>query len=98
LDWLGLACKREWLKDAPTMSSLDMGNPSGFINATREPGKPELRHDNFLAKVPAVIEDALKFQAIYFDAMNRPQACYNFPEEESMLMAMSYSYTLQKTV
>jgi len=35
-----------------TMSSLEMVD---FINATREEGASELRHDNFMAKVPSVL-------------------------------------------
>ncbi|QBE64278.1 hypothetical protein [Pseudoduganella lutea] len=79
------------------MSSLEM---VAYINATREPGKAELRHDNFMAKVSSVlgVGDALKFQGMYKDAYNRDKPCYNFPKREACLMAMSYSYELQAKV
>lgn len=84
-----------------TMSSLDMVD---YINATREPGQPELRHDDFMRKVPSVIglEAAPKFYGTGFylngtgSKVSRP--VYNFPKREAMLMAMSYSYKLQATV
>lgn len=78
-----------------TMSSLDMVT---FINSTRKQGEPVLRHDHFMAKVPNVLKDAPKFRGIYFDSMKRQQDCYNFPEQESMFMAMSFSTELQQTV
>ena len=68
------------------MSSLDM---VAFINSTREPGKPELTNFNFLAKVPTVLADALKFQSTYVDSLGRTQRMYNVPRREAMLMAMS---------
>jgi hypothetical protein len=34
------------------MSSLQM---VAYINSTREPGQAEVRHDNFMAKVPNVL-------------------------------------------
>lgn len=86
---------------APTMSSLDM---VAFINATREAGKAELSHKNFLAKVPSVIGYSMsaKFSAhIEIPGPNggtRQSPVYNFPRREAMLMAMSYSYKLQATV
>ena len=73
------------------MSSLDM---VAYINATREPGKPELRHADFLAKVPSVIGEVLstKFSAyknIAFgvNGQTRPSPVYNFPKREAMLMS-----------
>lgn len=81
-----------------TMSSLDM---VAYINSTREPGAAELRHDDFMRKVPTVIEDAPKFIGSSFYiayGTERPRAVYNFPRREAMLMAMSYSYKLQATV
>lgn len=43
------------------MSSLEMVE---FINSQRKEGGPELRHDNFMAKVPKVLGEGgvLKFQ------------------------------------
>ena len=77
------------------MSSLDM---VAYINATRKPGEAELRHTHFLAKVPTVLKDSAKFLAQYKDSTGRTLPCYYFPEQESMFMAMSYSYELQQTV
>jgi hypothetical protein len=80
------------------MSSLAMVE---YINATRKPGSAELRHDDFMRKVPTVIEDAPKFIGSSFYiayGTERPRAVYNFPRREAMLMAMSYSYKLQATV
>jgi hypothetical protein len=87
------------------MSSLDMGNPSGFINATREPGEPELLHKNFLAKVPNVLGYSVsaKFLAhtnvpIGMHGQTRQSPVYNLPRREAILMAMPYSYKLQEMV
>lgn len=77
------------------MSSLDM---VAYINATRKPGEAELLHFNFLQKVPTVLKDAFKFQAIFKDSYGRSQPMYNFPRREATFMAMSYSYELQQTV
>jgi len=83
------------------MSSLDM---VAYINSTREPGKPELRHADFLAKVPSVLGEgtSTKFFAhvnlVVGNGATRQSPVYNFPRREAMLMAMSYSYKLQATV
>ncbi len=75
-----------------------------YINSTREPGQPEVRHDHFLAKVPTVLgfSASPKFlgQAIVpiSNGATRSTPVYNFPRREAMLMAMSYSYKLQATV
>lgn len=84
----------------PTMSSLDM---VAYINSTREPHAAELRHDDFMRKVPNVLgaEAAPKIIGTAFYTVNgaqRTQAIYNFPKREAMLMAMSYSYKLQAKV
>ena len=80
-----------------TMSSLEMVD---FINATREEGAVELRHDNFMAKVPKVLgeDQSPKFLGDYTDSKGRTYKCYNFPKREAMLMAMSYSCKLQAKV
>ena len=59
-----------------------------------------VRHDNFIAKVPTVLgeKDALKFKGIYSDKYKRPQTCFYLPKRESCLMAMSYSYELQAQI
>ena len=48
----------------PTMSSIEMVE---FINSQRKECEAELRHDNFMAKVPKVLgeEDALILKGIY---------------------------------
>lgn len=92
---------RASLQDTLTMSSLDM---VAYINATREAGKPELRHDHFMAKVPNVLGYSMStkfFAHIEIPGPNggtRKSPVYNFPRREAMLMAMSYSYKLQATV
>lgn len=84
----------------PTMSSIDM---VAYINATREAGSPEVRHDNFMTKVPKVLGEkaAPKFlgTALYHvNSATRERLVYNFPEREANLMAMSYSYELTAAV
>lgn len=62
-------------------------------------GEPEITHDNFLKKVPQVLGgDAVNFNAIYLDSVNRQKRSYTFPKREACLMAMSYSYDLQAKV
>jgi len=79
-----------------TMSSLELVD---FINTSRQPGEAQLTHDNLLKKVAIVLgTDAVKFNGIYRDSMNRPKPCYHFPKREACLMAMSYSYELQAKV
>lgn len=81
---------------AVTMTSLELVD---FINSQRGPGEAELRHADFLAKVPKVLGiDERKFSSIYRDSMNREKPCYRFPKREACLMAMSYSYELQAKV
>lgn len=80
-----------------TMTSLELVD---FINSQRKEGEAELRHDNFLAKVPQVLGegDALNFKGNYKDSMNRQKPMYTFPKRESCLIAMSYSYEIQAKV
>lgn len=82
-----------------TMSSLDIVK---VINAIRkqEGNNTELRHSDFLKKVAEVIGETTseKFRSLYKDAKGEERPCYNFPKRESMLMAMSYSYTVQAAV
>jgi hypothetical protein len=79
------------------MTSLELVS---FINSSRELGAAELRHSDFLEKVPTVLglEMSGKFRSSYLDSMNREKPCYNFPKREACLMAMSYSYDLQAKV
>ena len=62
---------------------------------------PELRHDNFMAKVPEVLSEGglLNFKETYLHPQNGQEyPCYRFPKREACLMAMSYSYELQAAV
>ena len=83
------------------MSSLELVE---FINSQRKEGEVELRHDNFMAKVPKVLgeEAAPKFlgAAFYTNGTGAKveRKVYNFPKREACLMAMSYSYELQAKV
>ena len=67
-------------------------------------GESELRHDNFMAKVPKVLgeEHALKFKDMLSvtvgNGATRQSPIYRFPKREACLMAMSYSYELQAKV
>lgn len=69
------------------MSSVEIVE---VINAMRGPGKAELLHKNFTAKIeghPGI--DALNFQHTYFDQLGRVQTCYYLPKREAELMVMS---------
>ena len=83
------------------MSSLKL---VAFINADRGPEEAELRHDNFMAKVPKVLGEILapQFFGVSFFVNGAghkvPRNIYNFPKREACLMAMSYSYELQAKV
>lgn len=86
----------------PTMSSLEMVD---FVNADRKERateeKPfvELRHADFLTKVPKVLgDDERKFSGVYRGGNGQERPCYYFPKREACLMAMSYSYQLQAKV
>lgn len=79
-----------------TMSSLEMVE---YINSVRSADEAEVRHSNFLAKVPNVLKgDELKFQSVYIGGNGQERPCYKFPKREACLMAMSYSYELQAKV
>jgi hypothetical protein len=79
-----------------TMSSLEL---VAFINNQRGQDEAELRHNNFMAKVPKVLgTDAAKFLATQKYGNSNCRDIYNFPKREACLMAMSYSYELQAIV
>lgn len=83
-----------------TMTSLELVD---YINSQRGEGESELRHDNFMAKVPKVLgEAAPKFlgTAFYTNGTGAQveRTIYRFPKREACLMAMSYSYDLQAKV
>ena len=83
-----------------TMTSLELVD---YINSQRGEGESELRHDNFMAKVPKVLGGAApKFlgTAFYTNGTGAQveRTIYRFPKREACLMAMSYSYELQAAV
>ncbi|MGW9792240.1 hypothetical protein ACUW9M_001075 [Serratia sp. 121840015-2] len=96
-----------------TMTSLELVD---YINADRaekaknvgaefpSKGHAELKHNDFLKKVPRVLGEATSgkfFLDDIFTAGNGAQAVrkiYRFPKREACLMAMSYSYELQAKV
>lgn len=84
-------------KPSITMTSLELVD---FINSQRTEGESELRHDNFMAKVPKVLgeEAALNLKDSYLGKDGTTRPCYRFPKREACLMAMSYSYELQAKV
>ena len=78
------------------MSSLEMVS---YINSTRKVCEAEIRHADFLAKVPKVLNGGERnFSSSYNSAQNKSLPMYNFPKREAMLMAMSYSYELQAQI
>jgi len=80
-----------------TMTSLELVD---FINSQRGEDDSELRHDDFMRKVPKVLgEGVRKISDTYTHPQNGQQyPCYRFPKREACLMAMSYSYDLQAKV
>ncbi|MFN4188135.1 MAG: phage antirepressor KilAC domain-containing protein [Acinetobacter johnsonii] len=86
-----------------TMSSpeiVDFINEFRKETATVEKPYKELRHDDFMRKVPGVLGDkhAPKFIGTQNYGNNNTRHIYNFPKREACLMAMSYSYELQARV
>jgi phage regulator Rha-like protein len=81
----------------PTMTSLEIVR---LINGEREEGQAELRHADFLVKVPKVIgeEPAKNFVGQYKAGNGQMQPCYNLPKREAHLMVMSESYKVQAKV
>ena len=82
---------------AISMTSLEIVE---FINSRRPEGSAELRHADFMAKVPKVLGEVgeRNFSFTYFDSQNKERPCYRFPKRESMLMAMSYDYAAQAAI
>lgn len=83
-------------KTLPTMSSVELVE---VINSMREPGRAELRHDNFLTKIekhPGI--DSPKFLGQYKDGTGRLLKCYYLPKRECELMVMSESLEVQTKV
>ena len=82
--------------NVPTMTSLELVE---VINSSREEGKAELRHDNFMTKIekhPGI--DSPKFLGQYKDATGRSLKCYRLPKREAELMVMSESLAVQAKV
>lgn len=82
-----------------TMSSLEIVKVINTIRKQEE-NNTELMHKDFLEKAREVLgERSAEFSATYVHPQNKQTyPCYNFPKRESMLMAMSYSYTVQAAV
>lgn len=80
-----------------TMTSVELVE---FINEQRTEDESELRHDNFMAKVPKVLGEshAPNFLGTQIYGNNNSRQIYVFPKREACLMAMSYSYELQAKV
>lgn len=80
-----------------SMTSLELVD---FINSQRGREEAELRHDDFMRKVPKVLGEGVRsFAETYTHAQNgQTYPCYRFPKREACLMAMSYSYELQAKV
>lgn len=86
-----------------TMTSPELVD---YINAHRKEvatiEKPykELRHDDFMRKVPIVLGEsyAPNFLGSQSYGNNNTRSIYIFPKREACLMAMSYSYELQAQV
>lgn len=81
-----------------TMTSLELVD---YINEQRLPGEPELRHSDFVAKMPKVLGQGVceNFRIPYIHPQNKQTYyIYAFPKRESCLLAMSYSYELQAKV
>jgi hypothetical protein len=78
------------------MSSVELVE---LINSMREPGKAELRHDNFMTKIerhPGI--HSPKFLGEYKDSTGRRLKCYYLPKRECELMVMSESLEVQTKV
>lgn len=84
-----------------TMTSLEIVDFINNYRAKNENNPIQLRHSDFMAKVPKVLgcEGLRNFSDTYVHAQNgQTYPCYRFPKRESCLMAMSYSYELQAQV
>lgn len=96
--WPAQICAGEFRwQSALTMASLELVE---FINSQRKPGEPELRHDNFMAKVPKVLGDeaALNLKGSYLGKDGTTRPCYNLPKREACLMAMNTRAVVQASV
>ncbi len=82
-----------------TMSSLEIVKVVNTIRKS-EGNNTELRHDDFMRKVSDVLGElnATKFLGTQIYGNNNRRNIYNLPKREAMLMAMSYSYSVQAAV
>jgi hypothetical protein len=81
---------------AVTMTSLELVT---IINSMREPGRADLRHDHFMAKIenhPGI--DSPKFLGQYKDSTGRTLKCYQLPKRECEILVMSESLAVQAKV
>ena len=84
-----------------TMTSLEIVQ---VINSMRGEGESELRHDNFMAKVPKVLGELIapKFlggnKFVNGKGGTQERAIYNLPKREAILMVGSYSYAVQAAI
>lgn len=95
-------------QDNFNINEVTMPSPEivDFINnhrkeiATTEKPYKELRHDDFMRKVPGVLGElhAPKFIGTQTYGNNNTRHIYQFPKREACLMAMSYSYELQAQI
>jgi hypothetical protein len=74
-----------------TMNSLDLA----YLCV----GQSKDAHSDFIKKAKKVLGEGLgNFSDTYTTVQNKELTCYNLPEREACLMAMSYSYDLQAFV
>lgn len=86
-------------KKIPQMSSLEIVDFINDYRAKNDENPVQLRHSDFMAKVPKVIgELSENYRSVYKDITGRSLPCYVFYKREACLMAMSYSYELQALV
>ena len=84
-----------------TMSSLEIVDFINEYRAKNENNPVQLRHADFMAKVPKVLGDKglRNFSDTYIHHQNgQTYPCFKFPKREACLMAMSYSYELQAQI
>ncbi|QZM13400.1 hypothetical protein ABVS_2773 [Acinetobacter lwoffii] len=84
-----------------TMSSLEIVDFINEYRAKNESNPVQLRHADFMAKVPKVLGDKglRNFSDTYIHHQNgQTYPCFKLPKREACLMAMSYSYELQAQI
>ena len=84
----------------PTITSVELVE---IINDMREEGAPELRHDNFMAKIknhPGIASPKFlgHVQISIGNGATRKSKCYHLPKREAELMVMSESLAVQTKV